>query len=218
VPAVRPEKVKTIEAGYRATLLKRLYLDVSGYYSWYRDFIGYKLGADIDTFTVQTPFGSYSDIRINNILRVATNAVDQVNTMGTTIGLNYYMGQYFAVVGNYSWNRLDRRGSTDPLIPAFNTPEHKFNIGFNARNFHGFSFNVNYKWISAFRFEGSPQFSGPIDDYDLLDVQVSRQFAKLHTTLKAGAGNVLNNLHYEVYGGPLVGRLVYVSLLYSMGR
>ena len=219
VQAVRPERVKTLEAGYRATLLKRLYLDISGYYSWYKDFIGYKLGADIDTSTVQLPFGgTYRNIQVNNILRVATNAVDGVNTMGATIGLNYYVGQYFAFVGNYSWNRLDRRGSADPLIPAFNTPEHKFNLGFNARNFHGFSFNANYKWISGFRFEGSPQFSGPIDTYDLLDAQVSRQFTKLHTTLKVGANNILNNLHYEVYGGPLIGRLMYVSLLYSMNQ
>jgi outer membrane receptor protein involved in Fe transport len=218
VAPVRPERVRTLEAGYRATLLKRLYLDVSGYHSWYRDFIGYRIGADIDTNTVMTPFGGYENINVNNILRVATNATDQVTTMGATIGLNYYIGQYFAATVNYSWNRLDRQNSTDPLIPAFNTPEHKFNIGFNGRNWHNFSFNANYKWVQGYRFEGSPQFTGDIPSFGLVDVQVSRTFQKANTVVKVGASNMLNNLHYEVYGGPLVGRLVYASAIYSLAR
>ena len=216
VAPVRPERVRTFEAGYRASLGRRLYLDVSGYHSWYRDFIGYRIGADIDTYTVQTPFGGYQDIRINNILRVASNATDQVTTMGATIGLNYYVGQYLALTGNYSWNRLDRQNSTDPLIPAFNTPEHKFNVGINGRNWHNFSFNANYKWVQGYRFEGSPQFTGDIPSFGLVDAQVSRVFPKVNTTLKVGASNILNNLHYEVYGGPLIGRLIYASVLYSL--
>ena len=49
--------------------------------------------------------------------------------------------------------------SNDPIIPAYNTPEHKFNIGFRGRDlsikkFNGIGFNVNYKWIEGFIFEG----------------------------------------------------------------
>ena len=217
VAPVRPERVRTFEGGYRGTLGRRVYIDVSGYYSLYRDFIGYRIGADIDTFTVEVPFlGPDPEIRVNNILRVASNATDQVTTMGATIGINYYIGQYLALVGNYSWNRLDRQNSTDPLIPAFNTPEHKFNVGINGRNWKNFSFNANYKWVQGYRFEGSPQFTGDIPSFGLVDAQVSRIFPKVNTTLKVGASNALNNLHYEVYGGPLIGRLIYVSVLYSL--
>ena len=44
----------------------------------------------------------------------------------------------------------------DPIIPAFNTPEHKFNISVSGRDiFNKFGFNINYKWIEGFIFEGS---------------------------------------------------------------
>ena len=41
----------------------------------------------------------------------------------------YFFKKFFAINGNYSYNLLDRGSSTDPLIPAFNTPKNKFNIG-----------------------------------------------------------------------------------------
>jgi outer membrane receptor protein involved in Fe transport len=212
IAPVRPEQVKTLELGYRATLLQRLYLDASAYYSFYKYFIGYKLGVAVDTYTVLGAKG----IDINQVYRVATNSVDEVSTMGASIGLNYYIGRYLSVYGNYSWNKLDRHGSTDPLIPAFNTPEHKFNIGFNGRGYKDWGFALNYKWVAGFTFEGSPQFTGSIVSYGLLDVQINKYVKHVHTTFKVGASNVLNNEHYEVYGGPLVGRLLYVSALYSL--
>jgi hypothetical protein len=138
--------------------------------------------------------------------------------MGFAVAVNYYIGRYFAVTGNYSYNKLDRHGSTDPLIPAYNTPLNKYNIGFNGRDIKHFGFNINYKWVQGFDFEGSPQFTGHIDSYGLLDVQVNRQFPRMYSTLKIGASNVLNNMHYEVYGGPKVGRVAYVSLLFELNN
>jgi len=213
VKAVRPEEVKTVELGYRATLSERLYVDVGGYYSWYDNFIGYKIGADIDTFTVTIPgLPPYKTWAFNNVLRVATNSADQVTTNGVSVSLNYYVGNNYAITTNYSWNTLDRHGSEDPLIPAFNTPEHKYNIGFSGRDLRQFSFNVNYKWVDGFKYEGSPQFTGYIDSYGSLDAQVSYKVNQEKLIFKLGCSNVLNNEHYEVYGGPLVGRLTYFSI------
>jgi len=38
---------------------------------------------------------------------------------------------------------------------------------------------------------------------------------KIKTTFKIGASNVLNNKHFETYGGPQVGRLAYVGIAYN---
>jgi outer membrane receptor protein involved in Fe transport len=131
------------------------------------------------------------------------------------------------LTGNYSWNKLNTAGTDDPIIPAFNTPEHKFNLGVSGRNmpidlgfvrFKSFGFNVNYKWVEGFIFEGSPQFTGPIDTYDLLDAQVNWYFDKLNSTLKVGASNVLNKRQYQTYGGPEIGRLAYISILYEFKK
>jgi len=214
VKSVRPEEVKTVEIGYRTTISNKIYLDISAYYSWYKNFIGYKIGADVDTFQVPIIFPpfSYTDLRFNNVVRVATNSEDQVTTRGVSVGLNYYIGRYFAFTSNYSYNLLDMEGSDDPLIPAFNTPEHKFNIGFNGRDIRNFSFNINFKWVDGFVYEGSPQFTGEIPSYNVVDAQVNYKFFDGKLMFKLGSSNLLNNEHYEIYGGPLVGRLYYFSI------
>jgi iron complex outermembrane receptor protein len=215
VPPVRPEEVKTVEIGYRATLLKNVFVDLVCYYSWYKYFIGYKLGADVTEVHVTNPF-PVNDLVVNNIYRVATNAVDEVTTQGVSVGLNYYLGKYYMLAGNYSYNKLDRHGSGDPLIPAFNTPENKFNIGFSARDLKNFGFNVNFKWVEGFQYEGSPQFTGYVPSYNMVDAQVNYFVKSIHSTLKLGASNLLNNKKFTVYGGPEVGRMAYASILVDL--
>lgn len=218
VAPVKPEKVKTLEAGYRATLFEKVYVDINGYYSWYRDFIGYQIGVDADTFSINSFGGTIYDLVFNRAVRVASNAKSEVTTQGVSVGLNYYVGKYYALTGNYSWNKLNKKGTDDPLIPAFNTPEHKFNIGVNGRDIYGFGFNVNYKWVQGFKYEGSPQFTGKIPSYDMVDGQINYNLKEAGTTFKLGAMNLLNNKHYEIYGGPKVGRLVYFSILFEVTK
>lgn len=213
VDPVRPERVYTGEVGYRTTLFEKLYVDANYYYSIYNNFIGYQIG--IDLYEDQLPF--ITDV---NVYRIAANAQDVVTTQGFSIGLNYYFGDYYSLSGNYTWNVLNT-ATDDPIIPAFNTPENKFNVSFGAREIpvkikdHEMGFNVTYKWIQGFRFEGSPQFTGYINSYDLLDAQVSYVMPSWGLTAKLGASNVLNNKVYQVYGGPQVGRLAYFSLAYN---
>lgn len=222
VAPIKPEKVRTLEVGYRGTLFNKVYVDASYYFSWYQDFIGFNLGV---TFDQALNVG----LAASNIeaFRVAANATDIVTTQGLAVGINYYFHRQFALLGNYSWNRLDLRGSNDPIIPAFNTPEHKFNIGlsgkdiiFNAGLFTlpGIGFNINYKWIQGFLFEGSPQFTGFIPSYGLVDAQANYFHAPWKTTFKIGASNLLNNKVFQVYGGPRVGRLAYISILYEINK
>lgn len=214
VAPIQPEKVKTFELGIRTTLFEKLYVDAGYYYSFYNDFIGYNIGIDL-------PIGFFGpDFNRLQIFRVAANSVNEVTTQGLTIGFNYYFANYFMAQANYSWNRLNSQ-IDDPIIPAFNTPEHKYNLGLSARDLPlsgkniYWGFNVLYKWIQGFTFEGSPQFTGFIPTYDLLDAQVNVSFAKLNTTVKVGASNVLNNKQFQTYGGPRIGRMAYISILYD---
>jgi outer membrane receptor protein involved in Fe transport len=219
VDAIRPEKVKTVEAGYRATIGSRVFVDANYYYSLYDDFIGYIIGAEIEEGTT-----AIDRLKSLQVYRVAANANEQVTTQGFSIGMNTFLGNYQTLTGNYSWNKLTSAVS-DPIVPAFNTPEHKFNLGWNIRNYPWnqddsklIGAGVNYKWVQGFVFEGSPQFTGSIPSYGLCDAQVSLTRIKDNSnkkrtiTYKIGASNVLNNKVYQVFGGPLVGRLAYLSI------
>ena len=242
IKGVRPEKVKSYEIGYRGTFFNKIYLDASYYYSFYRDFIGYKIGAEFE-YNEITKLPQYIQV-----YRAATNATDIVSTQGFSCGISYFFKKYYAVNGNYTWNELYLRGSSDPIIPAYNTPKHKFNIGVSGRgittsikHLNNFSFNINYKWIEGFVFEGSPQFTGYIPSYDMMDGQISKKIPKINGVFKVGVSNLFgimpffdddnaeldfseklklafNNAQYQVYGGPRIGRLAYFSLAVTLDK
>jgi outer membrane receptor protein involved in Fe transport len=251
VDPIRPERVKTIELGYRATLWNKIYIDAGYYYSFYRDFIGYKIGVDLKT----APF-----VRVGpgtQIYRVAANADGLITTQGVSIGANYYFTSKMAINGNYSWNVLNLSGDDDQIIPAFNTPANKFNIGLSGRDLVShinigklisrlpnfdikyWGFNINYKWVEGYTFTGSPQFTGDLPSYDMIDAQINIRIPKLKSTFKLGASNLmgvsqlfdknekifsnrwenaLNNKPYQVFGGPAIGRLAYFSILFEWDR
>ena len=209
---IEPEKVKCIEMGYKGVFFNNLYLDMNYYFNFYTNFIGYVNGADIFVTELNTPI-------IQNVYRIATNSKETITTQGFSLGLNYYIGNHYSINGNYSWNVLNKE-SDDPIIPSYNTPENKFNLGFKGRDISikkitGLGFNVNYKWIQGFVYEGSPQFTGSIPTYSLLDAQVNKYIDKANLTVKLGASNLLNNEALQVYGGPYVGRMIYLSVSYD---
>lgn len=210
---IQPEKVTTYEFGYRGLWGKRVYIDAGYYFSRYRDFIGFRLAFQGELV---------NGFPIGDVLRISANAQDVVTTQGAAFGINYFISPKYTIGGNYSWNVLNTE-SDDPIVPAYNTPEHKFNVNFGGRNvsiagLKGFGFNVNYKWVEGFLFEGSPQFTGLVPTYDFLDAQISKAFSKLHTTVKLGASNILNNKAFTVYGGPRIGRLAYLSVIYDINQ
>lgn len=209
---IAPEKVKSFEFGYKGTFFNKLYIDLGYYFNSYTNFIGYVNGADVFV----TPNNT---LIIQDVYRIATNSKQRITTQGVTIGLNYYLNDHFALNGNYSWNKLNKK-SEDPIIPAYNTPENKFNFGFQGRDLaikkiKGLGFNINYKWIQGFLSEGSPQFTGNIPSYGLMDAQVNKFIEKAKLTVKLGASNLLNNKALQVFGGPYVGRMVYLSLAFD---
>ncbi len=217
IKPVRPEKVQTMEVGYRTTLFSKLYLDGSYYYSFYNRFLGYNIGLDVDL--ENTGAGGLPTVQA---YRYAANSTSRVTTQGFAAGFNFYFGEFYALSGNYSFNKLNTQ-TDDPIVPAFNTPKHKYNLGLNGRDmplrigkpgkFWGWA--LAYKWIDGFEYEGSPQFTGGVPGYDLLDAQVNCRIPKLNSTIKLGATNLLNKKNYQVYGGPRIGRLAYVSYVYE---
>ncbi len=219
VAPIKPERARTFEVGYRGTLSDKVYVDANYYYTFYQDFIGFNIGL---TFPY-TPEAARPDFSSLQAFRVAANATETVTTQGFSVGVNYYFYKTFAFTSNYSWNKLVS-GEDDPIIPAFNTPEHKVNIGFNARDLNtdfglfrlkSWGFNVNAKWVDGFIFEGSPQFTGFVPSYYMVDAALMANFKKINTTLKVGASNLTDNRVFTVYGGPFVGRLAYFSVVYE---
>jgi outer membrane receptor protein involved in Fe transport len=227
IAPIRPEQVKTMELGYRASFFdQKVYVDLGGYYSAYKDFIGYKIGIDV-TFDPDTMISIPTNLQV---YRYSANSTNTVNTQGATIGLNYYFHEKHSFGANYSFNSIVRSDPNDPIIPAFNTPKHKYNLSvtgnklFESSEGNCWGYSVNYKWIQGYLFEGSPQFTGYINTYDMVDVQVNYTMLDPKSAIgsnvffKLGASNVLNNQQVQVYGGPSIGRMAYLSIQYSFNH
>jgi hypothetical protein len=218
VDPVRPEKVKSIEVGYKSFLFSnKLNIDASAYFSYYQDFIGYKIGFD--------PIIDYSINYISGgqVYRIATNAETAVTTAGASIGTNYFFAKNYTAGINYSYNQLNKTNNLDPIIPAFNTPKNKFNLSLSGQNINikklkmkDLGFSINYKWIQGFKFEGSPQFTGDVPTYWLLDAMISKTIPKFKAMIKMGASNITNNMVLQVYGGPRIGRMAYFSVYFDL--
>lgn len=218
VEAIQPEQVKTFEFGLRTTLFRDLYMDLGYYRSSYKHFLGYLIGIDAD-IPKEGPLPIPKNVQV---YRYSANSESTVSSQGFSIGLNFYWSRKISLSGNYSYNELRKTVEDDPIIPAYNTPKHKYNMGISGKDISigdmrllkSLGFSINYKWVQGFQFEGSPQFTGYVPTYGIVDAQVSAHQEKLKTTFKAGVSNMFNNEHYETYGGPKVGRLFYVSFAY----
>jgi iron complex outermembrane receptor protein len=220
IAPIKPEQARTIEVGYRATIFEKVFLDVSFYTTYYKNFIGFKIGIEAPTDSL----GRISNFSQIKAYRYSANSDNNVITQGANAGANYYYYKQHALTFNYSFNKLAKANEDDPIIPAFNTPLHKFNAGLNGRdvlktdNGNSWGYAVNYKWVDYYFWEGSPQFTGPVPAFTVVDAQINYTLKKASTNIKIGCSNLLKNEHIEAYGGPMIGRMAFISVLYEWSK
>lgn len=219
---LRPEQVRTVEVGYRGTVAKKLYVDAAFYYNWYTDFIGEIRvvqpenavageQSGVDQLLSYTPSNeTYTRYQI------PVNAEQQVRSMGATLGLAYYINEKYSATLNYTWAKLVDDDLDDPIIPGFNTPEHKVNVGVKGRNvWKGLGFSANFQWVDSFEWQ-STFGDGRVPSYSFLDLQLSYEIPKWYSTVRLGASNVYNLKRVEAYGSPRIGTMVYGSVLFDI--
>ena len=213
-PPIKPEKALAMEVAYSGVYFdNKLDVKATYYLNRYKDFIGYKIGLEVP-FVV----GGFPGIPL--AYRFAANAEDITFTTGFSLGLSYFMNRHITLTGNYSWNQIFKQ-SDDPLIPAYNTPAHKFNVGLNLRDLKAlgmdnWSIGTNFRWIEGYTFESSPQFTGRIPAQVHLNANISKAIPNLNLTLKLSGSNLLNRLQNGLYGGPLVGRFIFASAYFNL--
>lgn len=221
---IRPEQVRTVEVGYRGVAFKKLYIDANFYYNWYTDFIGeirvvQPEGASVDDQSGVDQLLSYSESNETYTrYQIPVNAEQQVRSMGATIGLAYYINDKFSTSLNYNWAKLVDDDLDDPIIPGFNTPEHKVNVGIKGRKvWKGLGFAANFQWVDEFLWR-STFGDGIVPSYSFLDLQLSYEIPKWYSTLRLGASNVYNLERQEAFGAPFVGTMVYGSITFDIKK
>mgnify|MGYP000572005613 CR=1 FL=1 len=221
---IRPEQVKTIEVGYRGLVFKKLYIDANYYYNWYTDFIGEIRVVQPENAVAGEQSGvdqllSYSPSNESYTrYQIPVNAEQQVRSMGATIGLAYYFDDKYSATLNYNWAKLVDDDLDDPIIPGFNTPEHKINVGVKGRKvWKGLGFSANFQWVDKYVWR-STFGDGVIPSYSFLDLQLSYDVPKWFSTFRVGASNVYNLRRQEAFGAPQIGTMVYGSIVVDIKK
>ncbi|WP_160716207.1 TonB-dependent receptor [Chitinophaga solisilvae] len=216
-----PEQITSFEAGYKAVLLQnRLFIDVDGYFSSYKHFIGQIETVVPQTGNISNPdqavLNQMLDKSLQNRYRVWTNSKSTVNNYGFALAVTYDIYKTFTVSGNANFNKLAQdKTKDDALIPGFNTPEWFTNVSIGNRNvYKNIGFNVVWHWQDTFYWQNLFG-NGDVPAYSTVDAQVTYRVPKISTSFKLGASNLFNTAYFQYVGGPTIRGLYYFTITYD---
>jgi outer membrane cobalamin receptor len=213
---IKPEQLKSFEVGYRMNNLKGFSLDFSMFYNRYKNFIG-SANIVVPKSGIAGELSGLADIKTRNYntYRISVNSDNFVNTLG--LGINFsYSYKFISFYTNYSYNKIFDKNLNDNLIPGFNTPPHKINIGVMAdKVWKGLGFGVNFHWQDKLNWQ-SAFATGEIKQIHTLDLEVHYEISKIMSTLKFGGSNIYNNKVKYAAGAAEIGAFVYGSWTFDM--
>jgi len=197
----KPETVQSAELGYKGIFNKRLLLDVYGYYSWYKDFIGRVQGIQLAT---------------ERGFSVSVNSSNRVKTYGGGISISYLLPHNFVLDGNFSTDNIN---NPDPTFATYwNTPLYRTNIGIGNSGFgyhKRFGVNAQYRWQDSYYTE-SDFLQGNVPAFSTVDLLVSYKLPAIQSLIKIGANNLFNHYYRTAFANPSIGGLYYVSFAYNV--
>jgi iron complex outermembrane receptor protein len=223
-PALRLEEVSTVEAGYRAQISEKLYVDVDYFYNTYNHFIATQnFIGNVDgsrptaAQLVAAAPGRFQNTTLpTRVIQIASNVDQRVQSQGGGITVSYAFAPALTLAGNYSYNDLITKDFKAGTQSFFNTPRHKYNLTLDGQTLERrLSYNVNYRWAASFLYE-STFATGTVPTAQTVDAQLGYTIKAAHTTVQAGVTNLFDNRNLQVYGAPGYGRLGYFGLLFDL--
>jgi len=219
---IQPEHINSFEIGYKSVVFNdKLFIDADFYFNTYKNFIGQLdvskpnrgvIGQNDSTVYYVSKIAKYQSF---TGYRLWTNSASIVTNEGASLGLSYNFYKKFTLSGNVSYSNLVTVSSSDALIPAFNTPKWITNLSFGNREVvKNLGFNIVWRWQDSFYWQ-SPLADGQIPAYQVFDAQVSYKIPSLKVAAKLGASNIFNNRYYQYEGGPVIGGLYYLTLIFD---
>ncbi|MGE0929654.1 TonB-dependent receptor [Peijinzhouia sedimentorum] len=218
IKGIRPERVTTLEFGYKNVFEKRRYVDVTVYRNYYNDFIGVirlikprtSPGTDLFASALQANNSPESDnvfIFGNSNAQIITQGIEGTYDVTSPEGIN------FAINATYA--KLLKTDENDPIVPSFNTPLMKTNLSIGHRRAtENFGFNLVWRFRSEFLWE-SAFADGIVDDYNTFDVQLTYRLPKINSSIRAGGMNIFNEKFVNAYGGPGISSIWHLTYTFD---
>ena len=233
------EEIQTFEVGYAGIIQQKAFFTIDYYNNRANDFItdllpqlGTALGRTNPNFgpweppeplpppVVSAIRGLAPPILSNNfdgsniLAAVSYSNFGKVDTQGIEIGLSYYFMDPWRLAFSYSWfdfqPQEDIPPGFEPLL-APNTPENTFRAGLGYIT-DRWDADFAVRWVDDFRWSVGV-FQGDIESYTSLDLNANFRIVE-HWKIGTNISNLFDSVHYEAFGGDLLGRraLVYVAV------
>ncbi|MBI2504287.1 MAG: TonB-dependent receptor [Candidatus Latescibacteria bacterium] len=213
IPELEPEKNTTIELGYKGILANKVFLDVSGYRSRYRNFIS-------PLRLIGNPSAGVFVLDEKGIPREGELTVTYLNfgeqvVWGLDLGVNVYASERVTLKGNASFIEADDLQAPEGFDQSFNTPATTFNAVLSASDLpiRGSTVDLSVRRVSEFDFRTAAHV-GTVPAYAIFDFNLGYQM-RHGVTYRLTVKNLFDNDHIEMVDGPKIGRLVVAEIEYA---
>lgn len=203
IEALKPERVTSYEIGYRGLFREFVYLDINFYRNIYYDLASSTVAHNPET---------------HRRFAIQSNVANPIYSTGLEAGVEFALPKGMQLGMNYTYTVFDATEAVKNdarFLPSFNSPNSRFNILLGSNDiWNGMGFNIKYRWSEGYTWQ-SGLGQGDIASYGVMDAAVSYKVSKWKSTLKLGASNLLNTPYRTIYGGPYVGGLYYMSVVFD---
>ncbi|MCG6957514.1 MAG: TonB-dependent receptor [Gemmatimonadetes bacterium] len=210
-PALQPEENRTWEVGYKGVLGDRLFLDVAGYYSKYKNFISplaivsdpFGLGYAGDAPGVQSFAYDGNGQMVTNLagippLLLIYYNLGRATVKGMDAGVNYYVNPQLTLSGTLSLVDLvsTQVAAGREEATALNSPGTKWTLGATVQNLgssqttQSFSANLIARYVNSYYFRSGIN-QGVIPTFSALDLNLGYELPSLNSRLNVGISNLL---------------------------
>ncbi len=230
VKPLKTELVTTFDLGWRGEFMKKLFIDVTAYFSYYQRFLGFtriavplsgKAGEESGLNDIYSSLGDNNDTINYKPLQLYVNLEKGVPSWGANISVQYFVGHGITPYINYTYADLYDKpltGNGVLQLTGFNTPNHKINIGVTASKvWKGLGFGANFKWVPDYEWQ-APFGNGTIKSYHTLDLQVSYEIDKAYSTFRLGGANIYNRKYQSAIGAPYIGGSYYATWTFDFNK
>ena len=228
--ALRPEQVNSFELGYKGVISDKLFLDVVGYYSIYKDFISpaFEIANPAPGAAV-TPTYAY-DNRTGKILTNTAGQTGRVVTyfnygratiLGLDFGATYFFSKDVSLDASFSYINLadsDNPFEAQGIPLVLNVPTTKYKATLTAKNqlVKNSFISLHGRHIPGYLFRAG-RWNGRLQDRTVVDLTLGYEWRPQGLTFQVGMNNIFDNKTPDVLGSPIMRRFVSASLTYGIG-
>jgi len=222
VPYPSPERVTSLELGYKALIDNNILIDLNYFYN-HRENI-----RDDSNFGFNP--AEYSDWGANGVFSpgmyyyVYSHSEDLKETIhGISISGAYNFENGAIINGSYDFiddiGKLERDLSTQQGYVGISRPKNRYKLSLkhpNAINNNiGYSLTARYNekyWFDSYIYHGIEE----VDAHLNIDAQLSYVFSDYHLMLKSGVNNLLNVPYKTTVNAQEIGTTIYLTIEYDL--